>query len=54
MPSCVNVVYVPKIGAVNERSRLLRSKIRDGRVWEYFYGSQTPLQPHSFQVKFSD
>lgn len=31
-----------------------RSEARDTRVREYFYGSRTPLHPHSFDVKWSD
>lgn len=54
MPACVQVVYVPKQDGVFERSRPLRSQNRDKRVFEYFYGSTTTLNPHSIEVKFSD
>lgn len=54
MPSSVQVVYVPKQYGVNERSRGLRSKNRDNRVWEYFYGTKGDLTPHSIEVKFGE
>lgn len=48
------VIYLPKSGGVVERSRETRQESRDNRIREYFYGSKSPLYPHSFDVKWSD
>lgn len=48
----LKVVYLPKSGGVVERSRHTRVEARDTRIREYFYGSKSPLYPHSFDVKF--
>lgn len=37
-----------------ERNRIQRIDSRDQGVREYFYGSRTPLYPHSFDVKWSE
>lgn len=39
---------------VVERSPTVRGESRDYRIREYFYGSRSPLYPHSFDVKWSD
>ena len=54
MPEFVKVVFLPKSGGVVERSQTMRTESRDFRVREYFYGSNTPLYPHSFEVKWSE
>ena len=54
MPSFVKVVLLPKSGGVVERTKELRMEARDQRIKEYFYGSRTPLYPHSFEIKFQD
>lgn len=54
MPDFVKVVFLPKSGGVVERSQAQRLETRDQRVREYFYGSRTPLYPHSFEVKWSE
>lgn len=52
--SAVKVVFLPKSGGVVERSQQARGESRDQRIREYFYGSRSPLYPHSFDVKWSD
>ena len=52
--SSVKVVFLPKSGGVVERSQHLRAESRDLRIREYFYGSKSPLYPHSIDVKWSD
>ncbi|XP_020284023.1 protein CLP1 homolog isoform X2 [Pseudomyrmex gracilis] len=54
MPDFVKVVFLPKSGGVVERSQTQRTEARDQSVREYFYGSRTPLYPHSFEVKWSE
>ncbi|KAG7202773.1 hypothetical protein KM043_009941 [Ampulex compressa] len=54
MPDFVKVVFLPKSGGVVERSQAQRTESRDQGVREYFYGSRTPLYPHSFEVKWSE
>ncbi|XP_017877260.1 protein CLP1 homolog isoform X1 [Ceratina calcarata] len=54
MPDFVRVVLLPKSGGVVERSQVQRTEARDQSVREYFYGSRTPLYPHSFEVKWSE
>lgn len=54
LPSFVQVVFLPKSGGVVERSKHVRSETRDQRIREYFYGKNSPLYPHSFDVKWSD
>lgn len=54
MPDFVKVVFLPKSGGVVERSQAQRTEARDQGVREYFYGSRTPLYPHSFEVKWSE
>ena len=54
MPDFVKVVFLPKSGGVVERSAGQRNEARDQSIREYFYGSRTPLYPHSFEVKWSD
>lgn len=50
----VKVVFLPKSGGVVERSSHIRAESRDLRIREYFYGSRSPLYPHSIDVKWSD
>lgn len=50
----VKVVFLPKSGGVVERSSQIRAESRDLRIREYFYGSRSPLYPHSIDVKWSD
>lgn len=54
MPDFVKVVFLPKSGGVVERNRAQRIESRDQGVREYFYGSRTPLYPHSFDVKWGE
>ncbi|KOX67341.1 Protein CLP1 like protein [Melipona quadrifasciata] len=54
MPDFVKVVFLPKSGGVVERSQAQRTEARDQGVREYFYGSRTPLYPHSFEVKWNE
>ncbi|GFQ72871.1 protein CLP1 homolog [Trichonephila clavata] len=54
MPSCVKVVYTPKMDGAIERSITVRSESRDARVREYFYGPTNELQPFTFDVKYSE
>ncbi|GFR04134.1 protein CLP1 homolog [Trichonephila clavata] len=54
MPSCVKVVYIPKMDGAIERSQTVRSESRDARVREYFYGPTNELQPFTFDVKYSE
>lgn len=54
MPEFVKVVILPKSGGVVERSATQRIEARDQSVREYFYGSRTPLYPHSFEIKWSE
>lgn len=48
------VVLLPKSGGVVEISTPQRIESRNNRIREYFYGARTPLNPHSFDVKWSD
>lgn len=48
------VVFLQKSGGVVKRSKNVRTEARDQRVREYFYGKQSPLYPHSFEVKWAD
>lgn len=50
----VKVVFLPKSGGVVERNQQARADSRDQRIREYFYGSTSPLYPHSIDVKWSD
>lgn len=50
----VNVVFLPKSGGVVERNKNIRAETRDLRIREYFYGSRSPLYPHSIDIKWSD
>lgn len=50
----IKVVFLPKSGGVVERSSQTRAESRDLRIREYFYGSLSPLYPHSIDVKWSD
>lgn len=52
--SSVKVVFLPKSGGVVERSTQIRAESRDQRIREYFYGSRSPLYPHSIDVKWAD
>ncbi|CAO1407934.1 unnamed protein product [Diamesa serratosioi] len=52
--SPAKVLFLPKSGGVVERSPTVRGESRDYRIREYFYGSRSPLYPHSFDVKWSD
>lgn len=52
--SSVKVVFLPKSGGVVERTQISRAESRDSRIREYFYGSRSPLYPHSIDVKWSD
>lgn len=52
--SSVKVVLLPKSGGVVERNHNNRAESRDLRIREYFYGSRSPLYPHSIDVKWSD
>lgn len=52
--SSVKVVFLPKSGGVVERTSHIRAESRDLRIREYFYGSRSPLYPHSIDVKWSD
>lgn len=54
MPDFVKVVFLPKSGGVVERSQAQRTEARDQGVRAYFYGSRTPLYPHSFEVKWNE
>ncbi|CAL1262693.1 unnamed protein product [Larinioides sclopetarius] len=54
MPSCVKMIFIPKLDGVVERSRPVRSQSREARVREYFYGPTNQLQPFTFEVKYSD
>lgn len=54
MPNSVRVVYVPKQYGVFERSRHLRVKNRENRIWEYFYGPRANINPFTIPVNFSD
>lgn len=54
MPDFVKVVFLPKSGGVVERTQAQRSEAHDQSINEYFYGSRTPLYPHSFDVKWSE
>ncbi|XP_014210127.1 protein CLP1 homolog [Copidosoma floridanum] len=54
MPNFVKVVHLPKSGGVVERTQTQRCESRDQSIREYFYGSRTPLYPHSFEVKWSE
>ncbi|XP_071803579.1 polyribonucleotide 5'-hydroxyl-kinase Clp1-like [Asterias amurensis] len=54
MPSFVKVVLQQKSGGVVERTRPFRTKVRDSRIREYFYGFEKCFYPHSFDVRFSD
>ncbi|XP_015926999.2 polyribonucleotide 5'-hydroxyl-kinase Clp1 [Parasteatoda tepidariorum] len=54
MPSCVEVLYMPKMLGVNERTRPVRIHYREKRVKEYFYGSTVELHPHTFEIHFSE
>ena len=54
MPDFVKVVFLPKSGGVVERTQTHRSETRDQSIREYFYGSRTPLYPHSFEVKWGE
>ncbi|KAI4488123.1 PREDICTED: protein CLP1 homolog [Polistes canadensis] len=54
IPPFVKVVFLPKSGGVVERSQAQRTETRDQGVRAYFYGSKTPLYPHSFEVKWSE
>lgn len=52
--SATKVVFLPKSGGVVERNQHARAEGRDLRIREYFYGSHSPLYPHSIDVKWSD
>lgn len=54
IPSSVQVHYIPKMSGVVERSRPLRSKTRNSRILDYFYGSTNDLLPTTFEVIFSE
>ncbi|GFS36099.1 protein CLP1 homolog [Trichonephila inaurata madagascariensis] len=54
MPSCVKVVFTPKMDGAVERSQAVRSEYRDARVRQYFYGPTNELQPFTFDVKYSE
>lgn len=54
IPKFVQVVFLNKSGGVVERSKKIRSELRDLRIKEYFYGLRSPLYPHSFDVKWAD
>lgn len=54
MPNFVKVVWQPKSGGVVCRNSEQRSDSRDLRVKQYFYGPNSNLFPHSFDVNFSD
>jgi len=54
MPEFVRVMLLPKSGGVVERSAKTRLETRDNRIREYFYGTQSSLYPHTFEVKFED
>lgn len=50
--SSCKVVFLPKSGGVVERSAQSRAESRDQRIREYFYGSRSPLYPHSIDIKW--
>jgi polyribonucleotide 5'-hydroxyl-kinase len=52
--SSTKVLFLPKSGGVVERSGAARAESRDARIREYFYGTRSPLYPHSFDVKWSE
>ncbi|GFW49982.1 protein CLP1 homolog [Trichonephila clavipes] len=54
MPSCVKVVFTPRMDGAVERSQTVRCDFRDARVREYFYGPRNELQPFTFDVKYSE
>lgn len=54
VPKRVQVVFLQKSGGVVKRSKSVRAETRDLRIREYFYGKQSPLYPHSFEVKWAD
>ncbi|CAL1262692.1 unnamed protein product [Larinioides sclopetarius] len=50
----IEIRFLHKLRGVVERSKGVRAERRDNLVHEYFYGSQVPLKPYTFDVKFSD
>lgn len=54
MPDFVKVVLLPKSGGVVERSTKVRTEFREAMVKEYFYGMNSSLFPHTFEVRFSE
>lgn len=54
MLDSTKVVFLPKSGGVVERNQQQRIEARDQEVREYFYGSRTPLYPHSLEVRWSE
>ncbi|GFW49984.1 protein CLP1 homolog [Trichonephila clavipes] len=54
VPSCVKVVFIPKLDGVVTQSRTMRSQLRDVRIREYFYGPINQLRSFVFDVKYSE
>ncbi|KAL8576254.1 hypothetical protein ACOMHN_006177 [Nucella lapillus] len=54
LPEFVKVVLLPKSGGVVERSQHARAEARDMKNREYFYGVNSTLYPHSFDIKFNE
>jgi len=54
MPNFVKIVWQPKSGGVVCRNSEQRTESRDLRVKQYFYGANSNLFPHSFDVSFAD
>lgn len=54
MPSCVKVIFIPKMDGAIERSIAIRSESRLARVREYFYGPTNEMVPFTFDVKYSE
>ncbi|KAF8763499.1 protein CLP1 homolog [Argiope bruennichi] len=49
-----DIKFIHRLKGVVERTKQVRAERRDNLVHEYFYGSQIPLKPYTFDVKFSD
>lgn len=54
MPNFVKIVFLLKSKGINQRSHIQRTKARDQSIREYFYDFWTPLDLHSFEVKWNE
>ncbi|GFR18753.1 protein CLP1 homolog [Trichonephila clavata] len=56
VPSCVKVVFIPKMDGAAVQSETMRSQLRDVRIREYFYGPSpiNKLRSFVFDVKYSE